>query len=167
MMMTLDASVAVKWIATEPGSERARHFIPAIQNESQNTDLIAPATLLMEVHHALSKQFSKRLVSFEQLVTASTYIRLFCEILPVNAELVNDSSMLSFLADPQIEGKILETDLSIFAARRQPQYKPFSIYDCAYVALARDTKSTLLTADRKQADVAKAFGVPVEFVSTE
>lgn len=168
MMLTLDASVAVKWIATEPGSRSARAYLPNVSKpETERRPIIAPATILMEVHHALAKQFDKNQITFEQLSTASTFIRLFCEILPVDAAFVHQAALLSLTANPQVEGHLLKNDLKLFSAGHRPRYKPFSIYDCSYIALARESQSMLLTADRQQAEVARAFNIPVEFVAAE
>jgi len=69
MSLIVDASVAVKWFADEPGSAKALALY------EQEDDLIAPTLIIAEVGNALWKKRRKKLVTEEQ-------VRLALDALP-------------------------------------------------------------------------------------
>lgn len=63
MSLIVDASVAAKWVAEEPGSDRARAVFLA-------DECWAPALIMAEVGNALWKKHRARRLSVEQAVAA-------------------------------------------------------------------------------------------------
>ena len=63
MSLIVDASIAVKWVADEPDSDRARAIFLA-------DECCAPDLILAELGNALWKKQRAKLVSFEQAVAA-------------------------------------------------------------------------------------------------
>jgi len=63
MSLIVDSSVAVKWVANEPGSDRARALY-------LSDECWAPALIMAEVGNALWKKRRMNLVSFEQATAA-------------------------------------------------------------------------------------------------
>jgi PIN domain len=41
---------------------------------------------------------------------------------------------------------------------------PSGVYDCVYIALAKQERTTLVTADRRQAEIARTLNVPVSTI---
>jgi predicted nucleic acid-binding protein len=64
MNLIVDASVAVKWFAPEPGSDRAR-MLGGAQNS-----LMAPDIVVAEVGNALWKKCARRLFAPEEAIAA-------------------------------------------------------------------------------------------------
>jgi hypothetical protein len=46
-------------------------------------------------------------------------------------------------------------------ARAEALSPPSGVYDCVYIALAKQERATLVTADRRQAEIARTLNVPV------
>jgi predicted nucleic acid-binding protein len=63
MGLIVDSSVAVKWVANEPDSDRARTLY-------LSDDCWAPALIMAEVSNALWKKLRMTLVTFEQATAA-------------------------------------------------------------------------------------------------
>lgn len=63
MSLIVDSSVAVKWVADEPGSDRARALY-------LSDECWAPALIMAEVGNALWKKRRMNLVTFEQATAA-------------------------------------------------------------------------------------------------
>lgn len=74
MSLIVDSSVAVKWVADEPGSDRARTLY-------LSDECWAPALIMAEVGNALWKKRRMKIVSLEQAAAAlralPDLIRLF------------------------------------------------------------------------------------------
>jgi predicted nucleic acid-binding protein len=51
-----------------------------------------------------------------------------------------------------------------FPARAEALSPPFGAYDCVYIALAKQERATLVTADRRQAEIARTLNVPVSTI---
>jgi predicted nucleic acid-binding protein len=161
MRLTIDASVANKLLLDEPGSEEARSFLPKkIENNSRiDFFLSAPTLVLMEVHNTLAKKFHKSLIELKTLAAAEPLLLQAITVNEFDLELAKRARMMSFVAHSWSN----EDALPIAESKR-----PFNIYDCVYIAHAEKHRTTLLTADRDQADIAKnAFDIPVIFIDAE
>lgn len=161
MILTIDTSVAVKWIVDEPGSQAANSYLPEWKNNAFHIShiLLAPSLITLEIHNTIAKKYRRGEATFAQLAEAEYSIRFIGNLDSVDEDLVKQARFMSMVAthwDTSIEGR--------------PRPEPgtvFNIYDCIYIAHARRHKSTLLTADKEQARMAALFDTPVEFVSPE
>jgi predicted nucleic acid-binding protein len=118
----VDASVAVKWILPEPGSERA--LLLQERYADEDVDLVAPVLLVSEVGNVLWKRHRRG------ELTASEAQRCFEQFLRTSPALL-DSNRTSTAA------------LGIALAHDRP------IYDCLYLAWALELRCDLVTADEK------------------
>lgn len=160
MILTIDASVAVKWVIEEPGSTIAVSYLPRWQGDSLHLEhtFRAPALLGIELHHAVAKRFRNGLASLDQLAGAHFVLERFGRLDPVDTSIVDQARIISFTARDR-------------AAKAKQQERPkigstFNIYDCIYIAHAQRYGTALLTADDEQAKLAQQFDVAVEFVSS-
>ncbi|MCA3630834.1 MAG: type II toxin-antitoxin system VapC family toxin [Methylobacterium sp.] len=161
MILTIDASVAIKWIIEEPGTEKALSFLPSRIEGAIRMDhvLLAPTLIALELHNVIAKRCRGGQATFEQLAEAETALQYIGELTPIDAEIVERARFISFTSKHWSA-----------AALERPRPKPvtvFNIYDCVYIAHAQQKKSRLVTADKEQALMATAYDVPVEFISTE
>ncbi|MCA3594519.1 MAG: type II toxin-antitoxin system VapC family toxin [Methylobacterium sp.] len=161
MILTIDTSVAVKWIVDEPGSEKASSYLPIAEGNviQFRHVLLAPSLIALEVHNTIAKKQRRGEATFEQLAEAEYSLRHVGRLDPVDEELIENARFMSFVArqwHANAEGKP-KPDLAT----------TFNIYDCIYIAHAKRKNATLLTADQEQAQMAALFNIPVEFVSAE
>jgi predicted nucleic acid-binding protein len=78
MSLIVDASVAVKWVVEEPGSDAAAAVL------SSGERLIAPDLVLAEIGNAVRKKLSHGIIPREQAVLAArTAERAFDELVPI------------------------------------------------------------------------------------
>jgi predicted nucleic acid-binding protein len=78
MSLIVDASVAVKWVAEEPGSAKARDLV------GSGDRLLAPDIVLAEAGNALRKKLARRIIDRIQAVNGvQTIERAFDELFPV------------------------------------------------------------------------------------
>ena len=120
--LIVDASVAVKWVISEPGRSAAVSLLSLY--EADRIDLLAPRLLVHEVASALSKLSRRRKISNSH---ADYAFRSFELHLP---ELVDDAE----LASPALS----------LSLQHQMSY-----WDCLYLALAIERRADLITADRR------------------
>lgn len=123
----VDASVGVKWILPEPGSDRACALLAEVA--AGHAHLLAPDLYAAEVANVLWQRASLRAELTEE--EAREALRALLVSLP---ELVPSEALL-----PQA--------LALALAFRRP------VYDCLYAALAVREGCTLVTADRRLAGV--------------
>jgi len=77
MSLIVDASVAVKWVAEEPGSAKARELIGTGQR------LLAPDLVLVEAGNALRKKLARGVIDRVQALSGvQTVERAFDELFP-------------------------------------------------------------------------------------
>jgi len=126
--LVIDASVAVKWFIEEDRSAAAQRMLDA------DADLIAPASILYEIFHALWEATRTR--------------RLPSNRLPELAEVV-----------PTPFAALTPLEHLYAAAAAMAQSHPLAIYDCAYVALAQREHAELVTADERMFAVARKVKV--------
>ena len=150
-MLVVDASVAVKWIIDEPRSSEARDLLVAGQSETGVREtLLAPALLPIETHYAIAKRYGRGEATGDQLLGAiPALIGVFGSFQPLDLELATEAAALSFAEIKPVVPGIAQ---------------PFGVYDCVYIALAKRMRAALATADRRQAEIAKALRVPVRMV---
>lgn len=167
MILTLDASVAVKWVVDEPGSEAARRYLPLLSNDGHRITMqhtfLAPALVALELHNVLSKLYrsrnddGSRKITFDQLAEGKFVLKQIGRLEPVDEELIGEARFMSFVAkswlvpnDPNVSPQTVGT---------------FNIYDCIYLAHAKRHRSTLLTADSELARIAEVFNIATELIS--
>lgn len=122
MNLVIDASVAVKWLVSEPGTEKAEAVLTACR-EGKITPF-APEILVAEVAGVLWKRVMRR---FLQADEALFLYQRFDRIRPVLTPI----------------SKLANRALNLALEHQH------SIYDSLYVALASGNDWELLTADEK------------------
>jgi predicted nucleic acid-binding protein len=120
--LIVDASVAVKWVISEPGRSAAFSLLGLY--EAERIGLAAPRLIAHEVASTLSKLSRRRKISNSQ---ADYAFRSFQSHVP---ELVDDAE----LASPAL----------LLSLQHQMSY-----WDCLYLALAIERRADLITADRR------------------
>jgi len=160
-LLTIDASIAVKFLVDEQGSEQARQFFPKRQEEGYRLDyeLIAPTLMMIETHHVLAKKI--RAKTIHPLILSQAYPRLkqFVKFTSVDGASIEEARQISMFGKARALGAplIYPSENSIF-----------NIYDCVYIAHAIEFKTTLVTADAELARIARdGFSVPVIFIDVE
>jgi predicted nucleic acid-binding protein len=120
-MIVLDASVTVKWFASEPGSAVARSLVHSAE------ELVAPELIQVEVASALVKKAIRQQLSLEEAHGA----------LSLWFEAIKDGDIV-LLPDADYLAAASELALQLT--------HPFA--DCLYLALAERLGLALITADR-------------------
>lgn len=157
-MLTIDASVALKFFLNEPGSDEARAYQSKLMGGRIHVQhfFIAPVIFFLEVHNTLAKHFRREAISVETFTGAHQKLREFIGFTEIDESLAESARFMSIYANAWVGGaRPASTNI----------HPPFNIYDCLYIAHAKQHGSILLTADREQAEIAnKAFGVSVELI---
>ena len=122
MKYVLDASVALKTMLNEPGSQQALELIDDFRIHLH--ELIAPDTLPIEMCHALTR------AEHQGVIPKSDGAILFTEFL-------NDCPTLYPYGDLLDRAMHLSSDMRI------------GVFDCLYVALAEEERCQVVTADTK------------------
>jgi predicted nucleic acid-binding protein len=122
MRYVLDASVALKWVLTEPDSPKA-HQVRA-DDRQQVHELLAPDTFPVEVAHALARAERRGIVA------SSQGTRLLTDVLSTPPKLHAYLPLLSRAFTIASQARI-------------------GVYDCLYVALAEQEGCEFLTADAR------------------
>lgn len=162
MILTIDASIAIKWIVDEPGSAEARSYLTSYENLEGGVieyTFLAPSLIALEIHNTIAKKYRRNQATFEQLAECQFATQFIGLIDPIDSDLIHAARQMSFVARH-------------WSANKKGKPRPelgavFNIYDCIYIAHARRHESTLLTADNEQAQMARVFDVPVRLISTE
>jgi predicted nucleic acid-binding protein len=128
----LDASVAVRWLAMEPGTAAAVALL------RRPTRWVAPRLLLTEVAGALRRKISERRIRD----IAAT------EALDVLLNAVDRGEI-----------RLAEDERVMAAAFMLATLMGHNVADCVYVALAEHEGAGLATADRRLASLAERRGV--------
>ena len=134
----LDASVAVRWLAMEPGTAAAIALL------RRPTRWVAPRLLLTEVAGALHRKISERRIRD----IAAT------EALDV---------LLAAVESGEIQ--LAEDERFMAAALMLATLMSQKVADCVYVALAEHEGAALATADRRLAYLAERRGVATTLLS--
>lgn len=136
-VLVVDASVALKWVVNEPGSEGAAALLADLAAGSLS--LAAPDHLLGEVGNGLRKRVA------QQVLDAPDAIAAMASIADLGLELVSDPDRWI-----RCLGSALDWQLTT--------------YDALYVLLALDLESELVTADARVADTAARHSLPVRLL---
>lgn len=133
----LDASVAVRWVVPEQGSEQAAELL------TRPISWIAPRLMLTEVAGALRR----KVVEGE-----------------LRAELASQS--LEALVRAVEEGtiRLVDDEEVVAAALLLALALGHKVPDCLYVAVAEHEGAGLVTADRRLEDLARRRGIACELV---
>ncbi|HEX2478449.1 MAG TPA: type II toxin-antitoxin system VapC family toxin [Geminicoccaceae bacterium] len=134
----LDASVAVRWIATEPGTAAAIALL------RRPTRWIAPRLLLTEVAGALHRKIGERRI---RDVAATEAL----------------DALLNAVDRGEIQ--LAEDERFMAAALMLATLMSHKVADCVYVALAEHEGAALATADRRLASLAERRGVATTLLS--
>jgi predicted nucleic acid-binding protein len=122
--LVIDASVAVKWFIAEDRVEEA------LRLRERDEDLIAPASVVFEVFHALWDAARTRRISTPQLKDIEADIPgPFARLVPMEDLFDHAARLARTLSHP--------------------------IYDCAYLALSEREGASLVTADERLFTVAR------------
>jgi predicted nucleic acid-binding protein len=117
-------------------------FIYRPENEQtapwlEKTDLIAPDFILAEVGNAFWRYIQRKHLEIEEAIAILDRLPgCFSRLIPIG-ELVNNALLLAKEHD-------------------------HPIYDCCYLALAQREKESLVTLDRRMAEIGERTGVKVE-----
>ena len=122
MNLVVDASVVVKWLVVEPETEKAEALLELCR--LRKYDSVAPELLVAEVGGVLWKRVRQGTMTASQ---AEFQFDRFKRIRPILKPLLD------------LMGQALKLAL----------VHHHSIYDCLYVALAREAQCDLVTADEK------------------
>src|SRR5437660_5306901 len=125
MTLIVDASVAVKWVVDEPGSDKALSLY------ADEGDLTAPTLILAEVGNALRKKYRKALVAERQVKLALASLPRFFDRLCEPPELAPRAGELALRLDQPIydcfylalaereSAALITADERLFAAARK------------------------------------------------
>jgi predicted nucleic acid-binding protein len=160
-LLTIDASIAVKFLVDEQGSEQARQFFPRLHEDGywSDNELTAPTFMMIETHHVLAKKI--RAKTIHPLVLSQAYPRLkqFVKFTPLDVLNIEASRQISMFGKARASGAP-----SIYPS----EYSIFNIYDCVYISHAMANETTLVTADAELARIARdGFFVPVILIDVE
>jgi predicted nucleic acid-binding protein len=120
-MIVLDASVTVKWFASEPGSAEARSLVHS------DEELVAPELTQVEVASALVKKAMRQQLNLKEAHEALT----------LWFEAINDGDIVLL---PDADYLAAASELALQLAH--------PLADCLYLALAERLGVALITADR-------------------
>ncbi len=133
-LLVIDASVALKWVITESGSDEASALLTDLADDA--TSLVAPEHLLGEVGNGLRKRVAQGVLVAEDAVTALHAVAALG---------------LEFISGPERWLRSLRAALDWGV----------TTYDALYVLLALDLGAELITADRRLAESARQRSLPV------
>lgn len=122
MKLVLDASVALKAVLSEPGSDKARQLIDEFR-QGHHT-FLAPDVFLAEVGHALTRAERKKILLEGQAAI------LFDDVIDPCPDLHTSAPLMA---------RAIELSSQTRA----------SVYDCLYLVLAEDEHCEVITADQK------------------
>lgn len=118
MTVVLDASVLLKWFIEEPGSDAALDL--KRRHLEEGLAIVIPDLALYEIPNVL--RFKRGVPEGEVKAVMRAFWTLELEVVAPTEPLLDEAIDLSFATG-------------------------LSLYDCAYVALAKELNATLVTAD--------------------
>lgn len=133
--LVIDASVALKWVVTEPGSDEAAALLDGMA--TGGVALLAPEHLIGEVANGLRKRVAQNVLTAEDA----------CEALNAISQLG-----LTFVSGTGRWFRCLPAALEW----------GLTAYDALYVLLARDFDAKLVTADERLHNA--ATGIPIRLL---
>ncbi len=132
--LVVDASVALKWVVTEPGTEEAGALLTDMADHA--TILVAPEHVLGEVGNGLRKRVAQGVL--------------------VAADAVDALDAMAALGVELVGGQ----ERWLRALRAALDWG-VTTYDALYVLLALDLDAQLVTADGRLVDAARRGSLPV------
>jgi predicted nucleic acid-binding protein len=133
-LLVVDASVALKWVVAESGTDEANGLLSG--RSSGELSLVAPAHLLGEVGNGLRKRVAQRLLSVADALLAMDAIA------EIGLDLISDGE------------RWRQTLRGAFSWE-------VTTYDAIYVLLAIDLGVDLVTADARLVEAARRHSLPV------
>lgn len=133
----VDASVALKWVVDEPGSDQAAALLTEFAD--QDLSLFAPEHLLGEVGNGLRKRVA------QNVLTDSMASAAFDAIVDLELGLVSGADRWR-------------------RCLRAALYWSVTTYDALYVLLALDLNVEMITSDARLADSAERYDLPVRLL---
>lgn len=132
--LVVDASVALKWVVNEPGSEHANALLTDFAAGA--VSLVAPEHVVGEIGNGLRKRVAQDILS-------------------------TDAAAAALGAIAALELEFLGGADRWFRSLRAALDWQVTTYDALYVLLALDLNAELVTADLRLADAALAKSLPV------
>lgn len=133
-LVVVDASVALKWVVTETGSDEASALLTGMAEGALS--LVAPQHLVGEVGNGLRKRVAQGVLVAHDAVTALDAVA---------------ATGLEFVSGHERWLRSLRSALDWGV----------TTYDALYVLLALDLDAELITADVRLADSARSMSLPV------
>lgn len=133
-LIVVDASVALKWVVREAGSDGASALLTEMVHGA--VSLVAPEHLLGEVGNGLRKRVAQGALTADDAVQALDAVAALG---------------LEFLGGPERWLRSLRAALGWGV----------TTYDALYVLLALDLNAELVTADRRLVEAARRVSLPV------
>ncbi len=133
-MLVVDASIALKWVMTEAGSDEASLLLADMVD--RDLSLVAPEHLLGEIGNGLRKRVAQGALSADDALAAMEAIAA------LDLELVGGSERWFRSLSAALEWEV-------------------TTYDALYVLLAVDLDAELITADVRLAESAGRKSLPV------
>jgi predicted nucleic acid-binding protein len=130
----VDASVALKWVVTEAGSEQASALLTDLSSGALS--LFAPEHLVGEIGNGLRKRVTQNVLSVDDALTALDAVAA------LELEFIGGSERW-------------------FRSLRAALDWQLTTYDALYVLLALDLDAELVTADVRLAEAALEHALPV------
>lgn len=125
MRCVLDASVALKWVLSEPDSAAANRLREEFKRQLH--EMLAPDTFLVELAHALTRAERRRVIQVGEGAL------LFGEVLTTPPRLEHYVPLLPRAIEISSQVRV-------------------GVYDCLYVALAERENCAFFTADDRLAN---------------
>lgn len=132
--VVVDASVALKWVVTEAGSEQASALLTGLSTGALS--LFAPEHLVGEIGNGLHKRVTQNVLSVDDALTALDAVAA------LELEFIGGSERW-------------------FRSLRAALDWQLTTYDALYVLLALDLDAELVTADVRLAEAALEHALPV------
>lgn len=136
--VVVDASVALKWVVDEPGTDQASVLLTEFAD--QDLSLFAPEHLLGEVGNGLRKRVAQGVLSRAAAVAA------FDAVIDLELGLVAGADRWRRCLRAALDWSV-------------------TTYDALYVLLALDLNSELITADARLVYSAEQHGLPVRLLA--
>ncbi len=133
-VVVVDASVALKWVVTEHGSEQADAVLAAMVEGA--VSLVAPEHLIGEISNGLRKRVAQRALSVDDALSALDAVAA------LELEYIGGAERWFRSLSAALEWGV-------------------TTYDALYVLLAIDLHAELITADRRLVDSAAKQALPV------
>lgn len=136
-IIVVDASVALKWVVAEDGSDAANALLDRAAEEE--VTLAAPEHLLGEVGNGMRKRVAQKVLSVTDATIAFDAIR------ELGLEFVGGEDRWARTLRAALEWNL-------------------TTYDALYVCLAQDLGCDLITADRRVVEAARRHRLPVRWL---